>query len=160
MKRELSFWHDLESYTWKISARLSPALPWLGTGIVLFAITISMFGLKESMVGAHGLVDGAMRAAKVGDYVLARRLYEKQYTQEDSEQVRGVRSEAEELIFPERQVEREIARYEDLLNQYPGHRDIYLALAQLYSQIKRTQQAELYYNLARELDPNNSVFSE
>ena len=160
MKKEQSFWQDLESYTWKIIARLSPALPWLGIGVIVLAIATSVLGLKTSLVGARGLVDAAVRAAKAGDYELARDLYEKQYKQEVSEQVRGIGSEVEELIFPEREVEREIAKYQELLTKYPGHRDIYLVLAQLYDQIGEREQAQEYTELARELDPNNPVFAK
>lgn len=160
MKKEQGFWRDLESYTWKIIGRLSPTLPWLGIGIIVLAITASAFELKASIVGTSGLADAAERAAAVGDYALARSLYEKQYKQEDDEQIMGVGSEVEELIFPEREVEREIAQYQELLTKYPGHRDICLVLAQLYVQIGEKEQAQDYLEMAKELDPNNAYFGQ
>lgn len=137
--------------------KLSPTLPWLGIGIIVLAIATSAFGLKTSLVGARGLVDAAVQAAKVGDYTLARKLYEKQYLQEEDEQVMGVGSEVEGLIFPEREVEREITKYQELLTKYPGHRDIYLVLAQLYAQIGEREKAQDHLEMARELDPNNAT---
>ncbi|GAB4026324.1 MAG: hypothetical protein Fur0011_1570 [Candidatus Microgenomates bacterium] len=112
------------------------------------------------MVSARGLVEATTRAVQLGDYVLAKSLYNKQYKAESNERVMGVMSELEELVFPESVVQREITLYEELLFRYPGHRDVYLALARLYAQINMTEQSEIYYNLARELDPNNSVFAE
>ena len=160
MKESVGFWPSLESYTWKIIGRLSPALPWLGIGLVVLVITTSAREANRSLVSVRGLVDATTRAAQLGDYTLAKSLYNKQYATESNEQVMGVMSELEELVFPEREVQREIVRYEELLFSHPGHRDIYLALARLYEQIDMTEQSEIYYNLARELDPNNSVFSE
>ena len=159
MKEGRDFWHSLENYTWKIIERLSHALPWLGLGIIVLVIATSAYGTRASLVGTQGLREAALRAAKVGDYVIAQDLWERM-TIKEGDSVLGVESELEDRIYPERVVEREIEKYEGLLAKYPGHRDIYLMLAGLYGQIGKTEQSEQYLELARELDPNNSFFGE
>lgn len=159
MKESPGFWLSLESYTWKIIERVSPTLPWLGVGIFALIITMSTYDAKASLVSASGLVEAALRAAYVGDYAIAQDLWERQMIKEEAS-VLGVESELEDRVYPERVVEREIEKYEGLLTKYPGHRDIYLTLANLYGQIDKSEQSEQYLELARELDPNNSVFGE
>lgn len=156
MKESCGFWHSLENYTWKIIKRLSPAIPLLGVGIVALIITTSAYDTKTSLASSSGLVEAALRAAYVGDYELAQDLWERQAIKGEA-YVLGVESEHEDKIYPERVVEREIEKYEELLAKYPGHRDIYLMLAGLYGQIDKIEQSEQYLELARELDPNNAT---
>ncbi len=146
MKQSLRFIESLENYTWKVITRLSPTLPWLWVGLVVMVISASLITAKSSLAGTNGRVEAAVVAASVGDYDVAQSLWEKQIPVE-----RG----AEDMIYPDRVIEREIAKYQELLAKYPGHRDIYLVLSQLHSQIGESEQAKDYLEMARELDPNN-----
>lgn len=160
MKRVQSFWRDLENYTWKIIGRVSPALPWLGIALVLLTVIVSIRTSRTSLVGIRGLREAALHAARAGDYELAQHLWENRSLGENDRLVLGVESELEDLVYPERVVEREITRYETLLLKYPGHRDIYLWLAELNTQVGRIEKAQEFFDLAKELDPNNPVLAE
>ncbi len=151
MKQSLRFFESLENYTWKVITRFSPTLPWIGVGLVVMVISASLITSKSSLAGAGGRVEAAVVAASVGDYDVAQSLWEKQIP---------VERESEDMIFPKRVVEREITKYQELLAKYPGHRDIYLVLAQLYVQIGEREQAQDYLEMARELDPNNAYFGQ
>ncbi len=151
MKRAVGFWISLENYTWKVIVRSSPTLPWLWVGLVFLVISTSLITSKRSLAGAEGRVEAAVVAASVGDYDVAQSLWEKQIPEERL---------AEDMIYPERVVEREITKYQELLAKYPGHRDIYLVLSQLYSQIGESEQAQSYLEMVRELDPNNAYFGQ
>lgn len=151
MKQSLRFFESLENYTWKLITRLSPTFPWLWVGLVVLVISASLITAKSSLVGASGSIEAAVVAASVGDYDVAQSLWEKQIPVE-----RG----AEDKIYPDRVIEREITKYQELLTKYPGHRDIYLVLAQLYAQIGESEQTRVYLEMARELDPNNAYFGQ
>jgi tetratricopeptide (TPR) repeat protein len=151
MKQSLRFFESLENYTWKVVMRFSPTLPWIGVGLVVMVISTSLFTAKSSLAGTSGRVEAAVVASSVGDYDVAQSLWEKQLPTESGE---------EDLIYPKRAVEREITKYQELLAKYPGHRDIYLVLAQLYVQIGEREQAQDYLEMARELDPNNAYFGQ
>lgn len=158
MKKRVGFWLSLESYTWRVVARVAPTLPYFGVGLVVLVMGSSLFGAKTSLVGARDLREASMRAARVGDYTTAHSLYNLHQSQiSNSQNVLGTESDVEDLIFPERVVEREIKKYEEMLKKYPGHRDLYLVLGNLYGQIGEAETAQHYYGLARELDPNNAT---
>lgn len=100
-------------------------------------------------------------AVSAGDYGAAQVLYEQcQVTRCNGalDNVLGVESELEELVYPERVVEREIARYEGLNTTYPGHRDILVTLASLYGQLGQVEKQEYFLEEVRKLDPNNVIF--
>lgn len=155
MKQELSFWLSLENYTWKMLERVSPTLPYLGIIIIGMMMLSSLITHKASVAGTSSLREASVKAARVGDYTKAQALWNDNLTITNNQTVLGNMSEEEDLVFPERVVEREIQKYEAMLQEYSGHRDIYLALATLYAQINRSEEAQKYYGLARELDPNN-----
>lgn len=148
MKKQVGFWGSFENYTWKVAERVSPALLYFVAGLILLVIGSSLVSGSASLAGARGLREASIRAARVGDYTKAQALWR-------SQQENGSTSEVEDIIFPHRVIEREIAKYEEMLVKYPGHRDIYLVLAKLYNQIGESEQATNYLELARELDPNN-----
>lgn len=155
MKKRGGFWLSLESYTWKVVGRVAPTLPYFGVGIMVLVMGASIMSAKTSLAGAYDLREASIKAARVGDYAKAQALWNQQLTITNDQRVLGNMSEEEDLVFPERVVEREIQKYEAMLQEYSGHRDIYLALATLYAQINRSEEAQKYYGLARELDPNN-----
>jgi len=150
MKKQVGFWGSLENYTWKVVKRVSPALPYLAAGFILLVIGSSIFSSKTSLAGARDLREASIRAARVGDYTNAQAMWSDQL---ETEPV----GEVEDMVFPHRVIEREIAKYEEMLEMYPGHRDIYLVLSKLHNQIGESVQATAYLELARELDPNNET---
>jgi len=158
MKSGLSFWRSLESYAWKVVERVSPALPYFGVGLIVMVVGASIMSSKTSVVDTSNLSEASVKAARAGDYTTAQyllNLHKSQIT--NSQNVLGVVSEIEDLVFPERVVIKEIESYEELLERYPGHRDIYLTLAKLYEQVEMSEDVQKYYDLARELDPNNPM---
>ena len=155
MKKQVGFWGSFENYTWKVVKRVSPALPYFAAGLVFLMIGSSIVNRKASLAGARDLREASIRAAGVGDYAKAQALWNDQLTINNNQTVLGNKSEEEDLIFPERVVEAEIKKYEEVLSRYPGHRDIYLVLSKLHNQIGQSEQATTYLELARELDPNN-----
>ncbi len=150
MKKHIGFWGSFENYTWKVVKRASPALPYFVAGLMLLVIGSSIASSKASLAGAGDLREASIRAARVGDYSKAQAMWSDQL---ETEPV----GELEDIVFPHRVIEREIAKYEEMLERYPGHRDIYLVLAKLYNQIGESKQATTYLELARELDPNNET---
>ena len=157
MKLHVGFWSSLENYTWKIIERASASLPYLGTLVVGIMMLSSLLTHKASVVGTSSLREASVKAARVGDYDAAQKLYEKCQVSRCQDRVLGMMSEVEDLVFPMRPVHREIERYTELLTKYPGHRDIYLVLSKLYAQIDMSAEAQRYHELARELDPNNEM---
>jgi len=164
MKKVKGFWESLEAYLVKVIERsplpamlriaLQAGLPrywrWMAVGIVLVVIASSTVSAKNSAVGfttIQGLVE---RSARLGDYATARDLYT-HYTKEPL-------SQFEDLVYPERKVERRIVELEDKLLEYPVNRQIYLGLVQLYTQIGNSEKAEEYRERARILDPNGNEF--
>ncbi len=157
MKKQMGCWESLENYTWKIIERVSASLPYLGTLVVGIMMLSSLLTHKASVVGTSSLREASVKAARVGDYDAAQKLYEKCQVSQCQDRVLGATSEVEDLVFPMQPVQREIERYTELLTKYPGHRDIYLVLAKLYAQVNMSAEAQRYYDLARELDPNNQM---
>ena len=155
MKKVEGFWGSLEQYMGKVIARSPLSEYWrhLGIGLVLVVVVSSAASAKNSVVGATSLEAVVEKAARLGDYETARKLW--------SESM----SDLEDAVYPERKVERRIAELEGKLEEYPGNRQIYLGLADLYEQLAGTRvdagvdpykdKAEEYREKARILDPNN-----
>ena len=156
MKKQVGFWQSLECYAWKVVKRVSPALPYFVAGLVFFVIGSSIVSSKASLAGSRDLREASIRAARVGDYAKAQALWNVHQLQMTNDLLgMGLESELEDIVFPHLVIGREIAKYEEMLVQYPGHRDIYLVLSKLHNQIGESEQATAYLDLARELDPNN-----
>ena len=156
MKRELGFIQSLERYGWRIITKISPALPYVGVTILGAMMIASGWRGYASVASAQSLSEASLRAVAVGDYETARRLYEGCQQTECQTRVLGAESEIEERLYPERSVERAIQKYEKLLEQYPGHRDLYLTLFELNESIGRSEEAGRYREEARKLDPNHA----
>lgn len=116
-------------------------------------LAASWGNVKNSTVGARGMGEVIERAASLGDYELAEKLYKSA-----AGNVLGAESELEDVIYPEKVVERRIGELEEKLVQYLGNREIYLAIADLYEQLGEAEKSGEYREKARVLDPNNSIF--
>ena len=164
VKKNRGFWRSLEKYSWGVARRSPLPYTWIGVGIVLSMMGMSLVNVKNSTVGARELRDVIEKAVERGDYFLAEHLY-----QTEGKQVLGSSSELEDKIYPERVVERRIAELESRLEEYPGNREIYLILANLYQQLEGTRvdtgvdpykdKATEYREKARVLDPNHVIFA-
>ncbi len=146
------FWRSLEKYFWKV-VRRSP-LPWTRIGLFGLAIVLlaSLGNVKNSAVGTRNTRELVERAARAGDYELARELYQ---GSSSKDQVLGAESELEDLVYPERVVKKRIDELLQKLEIYPGNREIFRVLSQLYAQIGDEEMSSQYYEMVRELDPNN-----
>ena len=122
MKKQVGFFGSFENYTWKVVKRASPSLPYFVAGFILLVIGSSIVSSKASLAGARDLREASIRAARVGDYTKAQAMWSDQLE-------KGTISEVEDIVFPYLVIEREIAKYEEMLERYPGHRDIYLVLS-------------------------------
>jgi tetratricopeptide (TPR) repeat protein len=117
-------------------------------------LLLSWAASKNSLAGARTQNEAIKKAAEQGDYQTAQALYE-EMNSGSTEPVLGVMSEIETLVYPERKVEQRISELLLKLEEYPGNREIYLSLAELYSQIGNEESAQEYREKARILDPNN-----
>lgn len=129
-----------------------------GTILIFLVLMASWMGRGTSLAGTKNWREAVERAAEVGDYRLARELVRKQQVVNSDKDVLGADSELDELVYPERKVQRVITSYEELNRRYPGHRDILLTLSKLYAELGNGKQAESYRGAARALDPNNPIF--
>jgi len=164
VKKNRGFWRSLEKYSWGVARRSPLPYTWIGVGIVLSMMGMSLVNVRNSTVGARELQDVIEKAVERGDYFLAEHLY-----QTEGKQVLGSSSELEDKIYPERVVERRIAELGGRLEEYPGNREIYLILANLYQQLEGTRvdtgvdsyknKATEYREKARVLDPNHVIFA-
>lgn len=155
----MGFWRGLEKYIYKRIEESRLRWGWVGVLIVVIVLGMSiasgyftsspLFGGKNEMV---------RWAARAGDYGLADTLY-RQYQLESKEyQVLGAETELEELVYPERKIEHEILKREELLIRYPGYRDLLINLSELYKMAGEQERAAEYWEQARILDPNNEIF--
>lgn len=150
MKKSEGFWQSLEKYSWKVLGRSPLPWAWVGIGVIMAILLASALNTKNSVVGAENINEVIGRAARLGDYGLARGIYES-----GGERVLGAESELEDLVYPERVIERKIGEIEEKLKEYPGNREIYLMLTNLYTQVGDEELAGEYGEKARVLDPNN-----
>lgn len=147
MKKNTGFWRGLEKYGWKVVERSPLPYAWIAMGIWGLILGASWGQVRYSVVGARNVNEVVAKAASLGDYETARKLLN-HYTNEPLNHL-------EDLVYPERIVERRIAELEAKLTEYPGNRQIYLALGELYGQLGNGEKADEYRERARILDPNN-----
>lgn len=76
----------------------------------------------------------------------------------NGQKILGADTELEELVYPEKVLERHIAHYENMNEAYPHDREILVHLSRLYTQLGQKEKAQEYWEQARILDPNNEVF--
>ena len=157
MKSELNFWQSLEEYLRKVTQRSPLPWQWVGIGMVVIAIFLSLLNVKNSLVEAKDIRDGVEIAVSRGDYETAKKLYERR-TENIEYRILGAGSELEDKVYPERPVERKIAELQEKLDIYPGNREIYLELASLYGQLGNKEIEDEYLEKARVLDPNGVEF--
>lgn len=129
-------------------------------GIVLVALVIALSWIERETSSAwlkneHEVIE---KAARMGDHKLARALLDKRERANSNQDILGVDAELEELVYPDRVIKREIARYEELSSTYPGHRDILLMLSRLYGELGQADWQAYYFEAARKIDPNNPIF--
>jgi len=130
-------------------------------GAILVVLATSLKYAKYSAAGAITLHEIVMRAANVGDYETAQRLYE-------SCAAPQCQSVDEELVYPEMKLEKRITELEQKLVEYPSNREVFLMLGDLYDQLGGTRvdtefdpykdKAAEYREKARVLDPNEVEF--
>lgn len=154
MKSSDSFWQSLEKYTWKTVSRSPLSWPQVVVPMIVLILLLSITSAKNSLSNARSTAEAIRAATERGDYQTAKSLYEKM-TGTGKDPVLGLSSELEELVYPERRVEQRISELSLKLEEYPGNREIYLTLAELYSQIGNQEIAQEYREKARILDPNN-----
>ncbi len=155
MKKTGSFWQSLEIYTWKVVERSPLPWSWIGIGTVVLILLASLLNRQNSVVSVGNMREVIVKAAERGDYGLARKLLD-HYTSEPLDHlVLGVQSELEDKVYPERVVERRTLELETKLGEYPGNRQIYLMLSELYRQLENPTKESEYREKARVLDPNN-----
>lgn len=143
MKKKSGFWQSLERYGWKVLGRSPLPYTWIAVGLIGIVVAVSWLNHGKSVVGARNIEQMVEIAARQGDYQTAQKYW--------SESM----GEIEDVVYPERKVERGIAELEAKLTEYPGNREIYLALGELYGQLGNSERAEEYREKARILDPNN-----
>ncbi len=153
MKKKSGFWNSLEKYGWSVVGRSPLPYTWVAVGLISIVVAVSWLNHGKSVVGARNVEQMVEIAARQGDYQIAQKYWSE-----------GM-GEIEDIVYPERKVERRIAELEQKLEEYPGNRQIYLALANLYDQLEGTRvdtgvdpyegRAAEYREKARILDPNN-----
>lgn len=155
MKNEERFFTSLERYLRKVVTR-SP-LPhywaWVMIGGALMVMGTSI-AAQNGIVGARNMEEAIRIAAGQGDYEMARKLLDRCQMSDFRFQVLGASTEIEDLVYPERKVERMIAELTDGLSKYPENKDIYKQIAQLYYQLGNDELAREFSEKARVLDPN------
>lgn len=129
--------------------------PWVGMGIILLVFLTSGLNARNSVAWAGDLREVIVHAVERGDYELAEELLQQYTNTPMHEFVLGTESELEDKVYPERVVERRIAELENKLVDYPGYREIYRMLGELYDQLDNQVKASDYREKARILDPNN-----
>lgn len=154
MKQKQGFWRALESYAWRRGRALTPAL---SPAIVLVMAAPLLLSLptyfRTPTLAGFVTRDTVLGLAARGDYALAQRLYNLGTT--GNEAVLGAASEIEAQIYPERVLETALTANLQLLEWYPGHRDILVQTAKIYEQLGRHEHAAALWAEARYLDPNS-----
>lgn len=159
MKSEDGFFDNLGRYGLRVleRSRLPLYWRWIAIGLICIAMATSWSARDISVAGEIRVDEIAVKAASVGDYEAARKLLN-QYADEPAARQGGSLNHLEELVYPERKVERKIAELEARLVEYPGNRQIYLLLADSYDQIDHSEKSSEYLEKARVLDPNDPRF--
>lgn len=143
MKRKESFWNSLEKYGWSVVRRSPLPYTWIAVGLIGIVVVTSWLNHENSVVGARNIEQMVEIAARQGDYQTAQKYW--------GESMR----EIEDIVYPERKVEKRIMDLEQKLDEYPGNRQIYLGLADLYKQLGNSEKSDEYREKARVLSPNN-----
>lgn len=142
-------------YGWKVVGRSPLPYSWIGIGLVVLMLGASAGNVKNSVIGAESQREIIERAARAGDYEMARKLYESNYELRITNNgVLGAESALEELVYPEQKLAREIKQWEEALTKYPGNREIMRGLAALYEQAGSQELAAELREQVRILDPN------
>lgn len=149
MKTDSGFLAGIEDYTWKLAKRSPLPYPYLVVGMAMVVLALSAFG--KNINSAISMDTAIKMSTSYGDYSLAEKLLK----ESPNSLVLGANSEIDDLVYPERVVERKIEELENSLEKYPGNREIYLQLAGLNEQIGKSEQAQQYSEMARVLDPNS-----
>lgn len=144
MKRDLNFWLGLEKYLRTVAKRSPLPYPWIAISIVLTIIFASLLNSKQSFADISTNSDASLRAVELGDYEVAQDLY-----------VETGNPELKDIIYPEQVIERRIAELEQKSILYPGNREIFIELSNLYKQLENIDMSDEYREKARVLDPNN-----
>ena len=157
----VGLWGSLEKYAY---GRLQNApIDWksVGIGAIGLSLVLSVYGgyYNSPTLGADR-VEIVKKAAELGDYQLAQGMFEQIQDSASTRQVLGANTDLEELVYPERRVEREKREWEAQNEKYPGHRDILLNLALLSGLTGETEKESEYYEQARVLDPNGNSVQE
>lgn len=140
----------------------------LGIGVTL---PISRFDQTRARVGNNfrdywGHLQLAEISAEESDFILADkelRLANQLVNATSKQGVLGVTSEfarVTDKVFPREAIYEEIAKWEEVLAQKLGYRDVLLRLAVLHWQIYEDDTAREYFEEARALDPNNEVVKQ
>lgn len=158
MKRDLNFWLGLEIYIRAVAKRNPVPYPWIGVGAIFLAILTSTVSSRASFVSVGSVAEAASRAASLGDYAAAQELFGKLNSETANDSVLGAQSELEDKIYPERVLEKKIAELEDKITKYPGNREMFIELSNLYKQLGNQEMANEYREKARVLDPNGVEF--
>ena len=78
----------------------------------------------------------------------------------ENEELKKTLREVENLLGKPGQVEKEIKTWEKITQDFPGYRDAYLKLAQLYFTLYQNDKAQENLGKALELDPNSEPARE
>ena len=151
--RNAGFWNSLEKY---VGGRIAEApIEWCGVGVgvvgIVVLISVTTGYINSPTLGSNK-IEIIRTAGEQGDYRLARELYE-----QVEEDVLGASIELEELVYPEKKIEREIEKQQEPLLKYPGNRDLFLNLSRLYSESNNREKSAEYLEMARVLDPNGEI---
>lgn len=155
----IGFGTSLEAYIYNRIAKPHVKWDWVATALAVAAIIVSVSaGYFRSTPLFGGQIETIKWAAQHGDYTLADRLVKSQDLGTQNS-ILGTGTDLEELVYPERIIEREIGIQEKRLELYPGHRDLLMAIALLYRELGNQDKFDELWEQARILDPNNIRFS-
>ncbi len=141
MGNKSGFLAGLEKY---LFARIKTSpIPWscVGIAILLPMIVLSICYHSESSSAARNKHELVKLAASEGDYNTARKYYS-----DDMGELR-------DLVYPALKIEERILVLKDKLKEYPESVELYLAIANLYTQTGETSLADEYREKARILNP-------
>lgn len=155
------FWRELERYVYLRVQRIPIDWRWVGVGLVVTAGTTSILSGYFNSPTLYASREAIIQeAASKGDYTLADKLYQENNELRIVNNVLGVNAELEDLVYPERKLQREIEEGEERLAKYPSHRDILLTLTLLFRHAGEVERAQEYYEQAQILDPNSEIVKE